>query len=139
MIAIDTNILIYSIDHDEPEKRAKACQLLRVLRRPPVETVLPWQVVTEFTRYLRSRQDRGELPRTALLRYLNLYRRWFPIVTPTEAVLDRALDLTGRYSLSHWDSLLVAACLEAGVRTLYTEDMGSPAVLDGLNVVNPFV
>ena len=54
-------------------------------------------------------------------------------------MLDRGLDLSERYSLSYWDSMIVAACLEAQVDTLYTEDMGAPAVYDGLQLVNPFV
>lgn len=48
-----------------------------------------------------------------------------------------SFDLTSRYSLSHWDSLLVAACLEAGIDTLYSEDMGDGAVYDSLTVINP--
>jgi predicted nucleic acid-binding protein len=57
---------------------------------------------------------------------------------PTAEVLDRALDLTGRYSLSHWDSMLLGACQEAGVTRLYTEDMGAPTTYDGVELVNPF-
>jgi predicted nucleic acid-binding protein len=45
---------------------------------------------------------------------------------PAPAVLDRAIFLAARHSLSHWDSMIVAACAEAGVDQLYTEDMGSP-------------
>ena len=48
-----------------------------------------------------------------------------------------SFDLTARYSLSHWDSLLVAACIEAGIDTLYSEDMGDGAVYDSLTVINP--
>lgn len=43
-----------------------------------------------------------------------------------------------RFSLSHWDSLLLAACKEAGVTTLFSEDMDSGTDYDGLTVVNPF-
>lgn len=57
---------------------------------------------------------------------------------PTLSVVDRAIDLTGRYSLSHWDSMLLGACLEAGVDVLYTEDMGAPVTYDGVRLVNPF-
>ena len=59
-----------------------------------------------------------------LLRYFALYRRFYTLVTPEPQVLDRALDLADRFNLSHWDSMLLAACVEAGVDTLYTEDMG---------------
>jgi predicted nucleic acid-binding protein len=58
---------------------------------------------------------------------------------PIPVVLDRALDLADQHSLSHWDSMLVAACLEAGVDTLHTEDMGSPRVIESLQLENPFL
>ena len=47
-------------------------------------------------------------------------------------------DLRYRFSLSHWDSMLLAACKEAGVTTLYSEDLDSGTDYDGLRVVNPF-
>jgi predicted nucleic acid-binding protein len=39
-------------------------------------------------------------------------------------------------SLFHWDSMVIAACLEANVETLYTEDFGYSDI-DGLKIVNP--
>lgn len=49
-----------------------------------------------------------------------------------------AMQLYSRYSLSHWDSLLVAACQEAGVTSLYSEDMQHGANYDGVMIINPF-
>jgi predicted nucleic acid-binding protein len=40
--------------------------------------------------------------------------------------------------LAFWDALLIALCLREGVRTLYTEDMGSPRTIRNLELVNPF-
>ena len=31
------------------------------------------------------------------------------------------------------------ACLEAGVQTLYTEDMGAPRTINGLQLINPLL
>ena len=139
MTGIDTNILVYAIDRADLVKWSKSRALLRQLRADPSRTVLPWQVVAELVRYLRSQQDRGLGTRADLVRYLNRFRKVYTLVMPTPAVLDRALDLSGRYSLSHWDSMLLGACAEAGVDTLYTEDMGAPVVVDGIRLVNPFV
>ena len=139
MTGIDTNIRIYSIDRREVVKRPKARELLRQLHDDGTETVLPWQVVGEFVRYLRAAEDRGQIARPAWIRYVQLLRRHFPIVMPTPIVLDRALDLTGRYSLSHWDSMLLGACIEAGIDTLYTEDMGAPVSFGPVRLINPFV
>jgi predicted nucleic acid-binding protein len=58
---------------------------------------------------------------------------------PSPAVLDFALDLSARHSLSHWDSMVLGACKEAGVTTLYTEDMGSPTAYDGIQLLNPLI
>ena len=78
------------------------------------------------------------MTRSEVERYINLFRRLFPLAMPTAAVLDRALDLSARFSLSHWDSMLLGGCLEAGVDLLYTEDMGAPRQIDGVRLVNPF-
>ena len=57
---------------------------------------------------------------------------------PSPAILQVSLDLSGRYSLSHWDSLLLAACLEAGIDTLYTEDLAAGMTYDSVSIINPF-
>jgi predicted nucleic acid-binding protein len=128
MIAIDTNVLVYRIDRSEPVKQGKARSLLRRLAAGTEPTVMPWQVLCELVRHLRYWQDKNQLTRDAMLRYVAGFRRLFPVVMPTIVVLDRALALSARYSLSHWDSMLLGACLEANVDTLFTEDLGSPCV-----------
>ncbi len=138
MNAVDTNVLVYSLDRRDATKQLKARSLLRHLRRARGNTVLLWQVLGEFVRQLRAWLHQGLITAVDLRHNARLYRRFFPVILPTEQVLDRALDLADRYSLSHWDSMLVGACLEAGVDTLYTEDMGSPTTVEGVRLVNPF-
>jgi predicted nucleic acid-binding protein len=60
--------------------------------------------------------------------------------------IHTALDIRERYSFSWYDSLIVAAALEAGcdtldtLDTLYSEDMQNSQVINGrLRIVNPFV
>jgi predicted nucleic acid-binding protein len=139
MTAIDTNILVYSLDRHDPIKRNKARALLRRLRSQPDDVVIPWQVIGEFVRYLRSLQDGGKMSRENLERILRGYLRLFSVALPSLRVLDHALGLTRRYSLSHWDGMILGACLDADVDTLYTEDMGAPIVIDRIALVNPFV
>jgi predicted nucleic acid-binding protein len=137
MIAVDTNVFVYAVDARDAQKRAAARVLLRQLAAS-TSAVLLWQVACELTRQLRYWRDMGEISDRGFRRYLQLVRRLFPLSIPTQAVLDRALDLADRYSLSHWDSLIVAACIEAGVDQLYTEDMGSPRKIDSLQLISPF-
>mgnify|MGYP001002970320 FL=1 len=58
----------------------------------------------------------------------------------TTNTLLLASDLRERYKFAYWDSLIVAAALDAGCDTLYTEDMQHKQVIDGrLRLINPFV
>ena len=61
------------------------------------------------------------------------------LAVPAPSVFQHYFQLRDRFSLSHWDTMLLAACKEAGVTRLYSEDMdaGSEAaavlaVLDGI-------
>jgi len=138
MIAVDTNVLIYRLDRSEPKKQKQARSLLQKLVSDPELSIIPWQVLCELVRQLRYWQDQKQLTRNAVLRYVGAFCRLFPVVTPTIAVMDHALALSARYSLSHWDSVLLGACKEISVTTLYTEDMGSPCTFDGIQLINPF-
>jgi len=53
-------------------------------------------------------------------------------------VFEISFVLRSRFSLSHWDSMLLAACEVSGVSTLYSEDMAAAMDYDGVTIVNPF-
>ena len=90
-------------------------------------------------RFLRAWEDQKLITRTHARRYIDALRRTMRLVIPTPDVLDTALGLCDRYSLSHWDSMLLGACVAAGVDTLYTEDMGAPCSYDRITLINPFI
>ena len=139
MNAVDTNILVYYVDADEPAKRPKAIELLARLGKAQVETLLLWQVAAEFLSCLRRWENEGRTSRQDTLEYLNTVEPMFRCVRPSQGMLRKSLDLSSRYSLSHWDSMLIAACIDAGVRTLYSEDLGDGVAYDSVTVINPFV
>ena len=58
---------------------------------------------------------------------------------PTPAVFDLALNLAERFSLAHWDSMILGACQAARISILYTEDMGAPTTIDGVQLFNPLI
>ncbi len=139
MNAVDTNVLVYRVDPTEPVKQAKAFALLQKLMTTTPVSILLWQVLSEFANQIRGWQNLGRITRAEFLSHVSAVRGLFPLVLPTANVIDHALDMSGRYSLSHWDSMVLGACKEAGVTTLYTEDMGAPTHYDGIHLVNPFI
>jgi predicted nucleic acid-binding protein len=138
MNAVDTNILVYFVDKDEPAKRSKATDLLDNLVHEDVESVLLWQVASEFLSCLQRWEHEKRIGRQETLGNLERLVSMFRCVMPTQAILWKSLELSSRYSLSHWDGMLLAACIEAGVHTLYSEDLTSGAKYDSVTVVNPF-
>jgi predicted nucleic acid-binding protein len=60
-------------------------------------------------------------------------------INPSPNLYQRGLDLQSRYQLSFYDSLIVAAALEGGCKTLYSEDLQHGQRIDGLTIKNPFI
>jgi predicted nucleic acid-binding protein len=137
MNAIDTNVLIYRLNRSDSRKQAIARRLIRDLAIQG-DTILPWQVAGEFLRQLSTWRDQGRLTHEQVVRFDLALHSMFPLVLPVEAMLDRAPNYARLYTLSHWDSMLIAACADAGVEVLYTEDMGAPRTIDIVELVNPF-
>lgn len=78
------------------------------------EGVSLWQVACEYLAASRKLESLG-YNRTQAYRYIrDLQQVWYSVL-PTWNVIDRAEDLMSRFSLSHWDSMIVAACLKANV------------------------
>ncbi|TDE02438.1 PIN domain-containing protein [Jiangella asiatica] len=133
-IFIDTNILVYSYDHDEPRKQRAATQTLLAIGGE--RAVLSAQVLNEFyitvTRKLKRPLD-GFRAREAIdvLGQLD--------VVPIDAGLVAAAVVRSQQSqLSLWDSLVVEAARRARCGVLLTEDLNAGAVFGGVRVVDPF-
>lgn len=139
MNAIDTNIFVYSIDFADPVKQATAERLLDDLAQRPGETLLLWQVAVELLAYWRKIEALGHATSEQAKAYFDNLLAAFPLRTPALATLEHSFTLRTRHSLSHWDSLLIAACLDAGVDRHYSEDMTQDADYDGVRTVNPFL
>ena len=139
MNAVDTNVLVYLVDADEPAKQSQARELMDRLVVDESDTVLLWQAAVEFLACLRRWESRGKISPIQLTRYWRQVESMLPIIAPTPQVIDCALGLCSRHSLSHWDSLLLAACIDAGACTLYSEDLSDGMTYDSVTVRNPFV
>lgn len=132
MNTVDTNILIYVNDPRVLVKQGTASSLVSSL----TDGVLLWQVACEYLAASRKLEPLGYDRAQAWQYVRDLQQVWYTSL-PTWSVLDRAEQLLNRFSLSYWDSMIVAACLEANIQTLYTEDFGYSDI-DGLRIVNPF-
>ena len=112
MNAIDTNVLVYAHDADEPTKQAKATSLLNQLVQNPFETMLLWQVAGELLSCLRKWESAGKISANDVEANFRDVLAMFPLRIPTVDVFDVSFGLRSRFSLSHWTafSSLLARC-----------------------------
>jgi predicted nucleic acid-binding protein len=133
MNAVDTNILIYVQDPRDTAKQAKAAALVKAMP----DAVLLWQVANEYIAASRKLEQFG-YSRQQAFQDLSNWRRVWTTKLPTWGTIDRAAELDRRFSLSFWDAMIIAACLEGGVARLYSEDFDAYKRIDGLQLENPF-
>lgn len=129
---LDTNILLYAVSSakSEQNKRAKARELLAMEGGG-----LSVQVQAEF--YVNA-TGKFKLPHDKVVGILESLDS-YPVLALTEAVFWAALQLKERYQLSYWDSAIIAAALELGCHTVYSEDLNHGQSYAGVRVINPFV
>ena len=128
MNAIDSNIWVYSHDTRDPRKQAIAQQLIATTQA----LALPWQVGCEFIAASRKLAVVGFTEPHAWAAFTTMQALADAILlpVPVQDLWPKTHSLQGRYSLSFWDVLLVAACLRGSVTVLFTEDMGSPRTIE---------
>ncbi|KYK46447.1 PIN domain-containing protein [Bradyrhizobium sp. 191] len=124
----DSNILIYAYSTDIRRQRA--------LTMIAGGGVISAQVLNEFTNVLRKKQKQDWPVIEAAVQSL---RFRFPDIAPlTSDTHTAALALARDHNLAFYDALIVAAAIEAGCDTLYSEDLQHGRSFSGLTIVNPF-
>ena len=132
---LDSNVLVYSVDDRFPEKRQKAMELVS---RSVIEGTgcISFQVVQETLNVLIGRLG-TPVGQIRVLMDDVLSPLWQ--VYPSATLYQDAISIQGRYGFSFYDSLIVAAALEAGCTRLYSEDLQHGQQIQRLTIVNPFI
>ena len=132
---LDTNVFVYLFDETDPDKRRFAEALVhRSLENG--SGCISYQVVQEtlnvVTRKLGARPQSARLLLDDVLAPL-----W--LVNPTPTLYARGLGVHAQFGFGFYDSLIVAAALEAGCTRLYSEDLQHGQQVEHLTIQNPFV
>ena len=60
------------------------------------------------------------------------------VTTITKSTIELAFTLASKYDINHWDSLIIAAAVEAECSILYSEDLTDGQRIMGVTIRNPF-
>ena len=128
---LDTNVLVYLYTNDDLLKKSQA---LAVSGQGDVW--LSTQVLIEFSN-VAARTLR--IPWKGIETAVSEFSTDFFVHKTTPETILKATRLAHRYQLAWFDALIVAAALDCGCETLYSEDFSAGQRFeDRLTVVNPF-
>ena len=99
--------------------------------------IVSYQVVQEFFN-VALRRFAQPITTAEAEQYLATVFRPLLAVQSSQALYSEALRLSGKHHLSWYDSLIVAAAIQAGCGLLYSEDLQSGRHFGELEIENPF-
>ena len=131
-VFLDTNILVYSLDPADPEKRHRCRELIRGLTAENLG-VISTQVLQEL--YVASTSKLGADPLIIKDILRSLERFETVIITP--ALIKEAVDCSITNRLSFWDALIIVAAESAKCNLLWTEDLNHGQIIRSVRIENP--
>jgi predicted nucleic acid-binding protein len=132
-ISLDTNVLVYAANVDDPERHPVARDVIR--RATETDCVLTLQSLAEFVRVMTGK---ARMPYAETRRFVDDWRRIFRVQAADEDAFDMALDAAAAHRLPIFDAMLWATARRAGCTVLISEDFQDGRSLGGVTFLNPF-
>lgn len=128
---IDTNILIYSHSDIDQKKQDVARSIING-DNVYISTQVLNEFISAFYRKFKTDWD-------TVIQITNEAKENLLVHTNDTSTIDMACQIAKKYQYSYYDSQIIAAALQCGCKTLYSEDMQAEQVIENsLTIVNPF-
>ena len=134
---IDTNIFIYSFDTENPEKNDIARRLIADALEKGTG-IISYQVIQEFLN-VATQKFKKPLTFKDSQRYLNVVLEPLCEVFSSPELFHKALEIMDQWKYPFYDSLIIAAALQADCAVIYTENMQHGQKIKDLTLKNPFI
>jgi len=130
---VDSNLLLYAVDPQDPAKRSRATEWLDVLWLEGAGR-LSWQVLHEFYWNAIRKMALDSAKARGMVEDLS---HWRPVDTSL-GLVQEAWAWIDSAQLAYWDALIVAAAERSGARYLLSEDFQAGRYYAGVEVLDPF-
>lgn len=130
-IAIDINILLYSVDLFDPAKQEASIQLIAK------SSDISSQRVSEFSnvclrKWKFPKEKVGEIVTAMVGKY-----EFIPVI---RQIIVHAIEIMPKYRLQFFDAIIITVALDEGCEILYSGDMHHNLLVEkSLKIINPFV
>ena len=137
-VLIDTNVLVYAVDHRERGKSRHASEVLEAIAKLRAG-VINSQIVTEFYAVTTKLRPGGSaLDAVSAARWVDRWLAMFDFRLITEMISREAVRGAKDHQMNIYDAQVWAAAKLGDIGVVLTEDMPSSDLLEGVRYVDPF-
>ncbi len=133
-IFFDTNILVYSVDENDLQKKEIASQLLTDASSSKTG-IISTQSLQEFYNVAVKKL---KLSKQIAKEYVELFSSQLTVRQVTVPLILNAIDISIKNKLSFWDSLILSSANDNGCIIVYSEDLNNGQIVGGTKILNPF-
>ena len=133
-IFFDTNILVYSVDENDLQKKEIASQLLTDASSSKTG-IISTQSLQEFYNVAVKKL---KLSKLIAKEYVELFSSQLTVRQVTVPLILNAIDISIKNKLSFWDSLILSSANDNGCIIVYSEDLNNGQIVGGTKILNPF-
>ncbi|MCL5985301.1 MAG: PIN domain-containing protein [Actinobacteria bacterium] len=127
---VDTNVIIYLYDSDNPEKGENAQQLIETVTTRDlalISTQIAGELFCHLNKYLKNA---GEI--------VNLYLDNWKVLEVNSLIIKEAMRAVHQYQLSYWDAQIWATAKLNQIPFIISEDIPGQNPLETATYLDPF-
>lgn len=134
---LDTNIIVYAYESEDLNKQKIAKEL--IIKGVSNNTAsISYQVIQEFVN-VATKKFKSPIKWSDCQLFIDRSLALIWDVNPNKELIYSAINIAERWKYSFYDSLIIAAALEAGCSSLYSEDLQHKQKIYSVQIINPFV
>jgi len=133
---LDTNIIIYAYDLSAGKKYEIAKNIIIDLWNSGLGC-LSTQVLQEFF-VIVTGKIKNPLDFDSAKLFVKDFLKWNVIINDGQCIIE-GIELHKKYKYSFWDSMIIQAAIKSRAKILLSEDLQSGHVVEGVEIINPFL
>lgn len=134
---VDTNVLVYSTQSNEVEKKAAADREIAQLASAK-EMAISIQNLAEFSRVLLEKVQPPD-SKEKIIGYVEGFSNYSEVLPYSPVTVKKAVDICSKHKIHFFDALLAATMLENSVFEIITENTSDFEKVPGIRARNPFL
>jgi predicted nucleic acid-binding protein len=135
---IDSNIIVYAYNKADHRKHAISVSLLRPIWKEQKTFATSLQTLGEFFSVITKKVEKPLDSKIAQIIVMDMMilSTW-KIVSYNKKIVMMALNISSKFKMPYWDSLITATMTENHISTIYTENVKDFKV-PWIKAINPF-